>query len=52
MAQPSVIRAVQLEEFSNLTWEEAALAASPAVRSALDRVLEKQDGACLYDKER
>ena len=41
----------ELEQFSNLTWDEAAPLASPAVRSALDRVLEKQDGACLADEE-
>ena len=41
----------QLEQFSNLTWEEAAPAAAPAVRGTLDRVLEKQD-ACLRDEER
>ena len=42
----------ELERFSNLTWEEAATSSSPAVRSALDRVLEKQDGASLADEER
>ena len=42
----------QLEQFSNLTWEEAAPAAAPTVRSALDRVLEKQDANCLRDEER
>src|SRR6201993_4575353 len=42
---------MQLEQFSNLTWEDAASAASPEVRSSLDRVLEKQDGACLREEE-
>jgi len=42
----------QLEQFSNLTWEEAAPAAAPTLRSALDRVLEKQDAACLCKEER
>jgi 7,8-didemethyl-8-hydroxy-5-deazariboflavin synthase CofH subunit len=51
MAPTSLMPAMQLEQFSNLTWEEAALAASTKVRSALDRVLEKQDGACLGEAE-
>ena len=42
----------QLDQFSNLTWEEAAPAAAPTLRSALDRVLEKQDAACLCKAER
>jgi FO synthase len=42
----------QLDEFSRLTWEEAAPLAAPAVRGALDRVLERQDGSCLNDEER
>jgi len=43
---------MELERFSSLTWEEAGSAASDAVRGALDRVLEKQDGAYLRDDER
>jgi 7,8-didemethyl-8-hydroxy-5-deazariboflavin synthase CofH subunit len=42
----------QLEQFSNLTWEEAAPAAAPTLRGALDRVMEKQDAACLCEEER
>ncbi|MGC2247547.1 MAG: 5-amino-6-(D-ribitylamino)uracil--L-tyrosine 4-hydroxyphenyl transferase CofH [Terriglobales bacterium] len=51
MTQTSLTPNMQLERFSNLTWEEATPAASPAVRCALERVLEKQDGACLSDEE-
>ena len=43
---------MNLDQFSNLTWDEAAAPASPLVRHALDRLLEKQDGACLEDAER
>jgi 7,8-didemethyl-8-hydroxy-5-deazariboflavin synthase CofH subunit len=46
------VETTQLEQFSNLTWEEAAPVAAPTVRSALDCVLEKQDAACLRDEER
>ena len=42
----------ELEQFPKLSWDEAAPAASSAVRGALERVLEKQDGACLRDEER
>src|SRR5205085_7760904 len=42
----------QLENFPSLTWEEAARSASAPIRAALDRVLERQDGACLTDGER
>jgi FO synthase len=42
----------QLEQFPTLTWEEIAPQASAAVRSALERVLESQDGACLTGDER
>ena len=41
-----------LEKFPQLSWEEAARAASPAIRRALERVLEKQNGGCLSDDER
>ena len=42
----------ELERFPQLSWDEAAGAASPAIRSALERVLEKQDSGCLSDDER
>jgi 7,8-didemethyl-8-hydroxy-5-deazariboflavin synthase CofH subunit len=44
--------ASELENFHALTWDEIAPQASPAIRSALDRLLEAQDGACLTDEER
>jgi FO synthase len=43
---------LELSDFPQLSWEEAAQTASPAIRGSLDRVLEKQDGACLNDEER
>ena len=43
---------VALEHFYKLSWDEAASSASPVIRYALERVLEKQDGACLIDEER
>lgn len=42
----------KLEQFPELRWEDAAVAAAPAIRGALERVLEKQDGGCLTDDER
>jgi len=42
----------ELEQFPQLSWDEAARPASPATRSALERVLEKQDAACLTDEEK
>ncbi len=42
----------QLVQFRSLTWDEAARNASPAICGALERVLERQDGACLSDEER
>jgi 7,8-didemethyl-8-hydroxy-5-deazariboflavin synthase CofH subunit len=42
----------QLKQFPSLTWEEASASASPGVRSALERVLEKQDGGSLSEQER
>ena len=45
-------RKTERENFPQLTWDEAAVAATPAIRSALERVLETQDGACLSDAER
>jgi FO synthase len=41
-----------LDQFHNLSWEEAASLASGGIRHALERVLEKSDGACLVDDER
>src|SRR5450755_3816239 len=43
---------VELEQFPSLTWDEIAAKASTAIRSAVERVLETQDGACLTDIER
>ena len=45
-------RTSELEQFPTLTWDEIAPQVSGATRSALERVLEKQDGACLSDEER
>src|SRR4030081_1925764 len=42
----------ELEQFPALTWDEIAPQASAEIRSALERVLETQDGACLRDEER
>jgi FO synthase len=42
----------ELEQFPTLTWDEIAPQASVAIRGALERVLETQDGACLTDGER
>ncbi|HTR22922.1 MAG TPA: 5-amino-6-(D-ribitylamino)uracil--L-tyrosine 4-hydroxyphenyl transferase CofH [Terriglobales bacterium] len=42
---------MNLQEFPNLTWDEAAASASPLVRNALDLVLEKQDATCLEEPE-
>jgi len=42
----------ELERFAQLTWDDAATAASLAIRNTLERVLEKQDGDCLTDEER
>jgi len=41
-----------LEQFHALTWDEIAPHVSPAIRSALERVLEAQDGVCLTGEER
>ena len=43
---------VPLEQFPSLTWDEVAPRASIEIRGALERVLERQDGACLTDDER
>ena len=45
-------QASELEQFPALTWEEIAPQTSPPIRTALERVLEKQDGACLTDEQR
>ena len=42
----------ELEGFVSQTWEDAAPLASAGVRAALERVLERQDGACLTNEER
>jgi len=42
----------ELEQFSQLTWDETAPVASPAIRQALERVLETRDGACLTKSEK
>src|SRR6266853_6083740 len=41
----------ELEQFPALTWDEIAPQASAEIRSALERTLETQDGACLRDDE-
>jgi 7,8-didemethyl-8-hydroxy-5-deazariboflavin synthase CofH subunit len=45
-------QASELEQFPTLTWDQIAPQASAQIHSALERVLEKQDGACLSDEER
>jgi FO synthase len=42
----------ELECFPSLTWDDAARRADVAIRGVLERVLERQDGACLTDAER
>jgi FO synthase len=42
----------ELKNFRSLTWGEAAGGVSSGIRCALERVLERQDGACLSDEER
>src|SRR5271167_686240 len=42
----------ELEQFPALTWEQIAPQASAPIRASLERVLEKQDGACLTEAER
>lgn len=44
--------ASELESFPSLTWDDAAPRADANIREALDRVLERQDAACLTDQER
>ena len=43
---------LEFEQFTKLSWEDAAVGASPAIRCALERVLDTQNGACLADDER
>ena len=45
-------QAAELEQFSELIWDEIAPQVSVSIRGALERALEKQDGACLTDEER
>jgi 7,8-didemethyl-8-hydroxy-5-deazariboflavin synthase CofH subunit len=46
-----VSRSFELEQFPSLTWDEVAPTASSPIRVALDRVLDRQDGACLTGDE-
>jgi FO synthase len=46
------LQAAELEQFPALTWQQIAPRASRTIRSALERVLGTQDGACLTDEER
>ena len=41
-----------LEQFPLLNWHEVAPRASVEIRGSLERVLERQDGACLTGDER
>jgi 7,8-didemethyl-8-hydroxy-5-deazariboflavin synthase CofH subunit len=41
-----------LEQFAAMSWEDVAPRLSHPIRAALERVLERQDGACLEDEER
>ena len=43
---------VELRQFTQLSWEDAGKAAATAIRGALERVLETQDGVCLTNDER
>src|SRR5450759_4122356 len=45
-------QASELEQFPALSWDQIAPQASVAIRNALERALERQDGACLKDEER
>src|SRR5580693_4385500 len=44
--------ALELEQFPTLIWDAIAPRISAAIRGALERVIEKQDGACLTGEER
>ena len=43
---------MELERFPSLHWEDVAASASAEIRGALERVLERHDGACLTDRDR
>lgn len=43
--------ASELKQFPSLSWEEASAMSSAGIRSALERVLQKQDGGCLSETE-
>ena len=43
---------VPLEQFPSLTWEDIAPRTSAVIREPLERVLNREDGACLTDDER
>src|ERR1700721_1006365 len=45
-------QAPELEQFPALTWDGIAPQTSAPIRASLERVLERQDGACLTDAER
>jgi FO synthase len=42
----------ELEQFAAMNWEDVAPRLTHPIRAALERVLERQDGACLKDEER
>ena len=44
-------RPIQLEDFPALAWREVADGIAPAVRAALEKVLERQDGVALSREE-
>ena len=46
------LQSSELEHFPELTWDQIAPRTSAAIRAALERVLERQNGACLTDDER
>src|SRR6202795_1811067 len=46
------LQSSELEQFPALTWDQIAPQASISIRTALERVVETQDGACLRDEER
>jgi 7,8-didemethyl-8-hydroxy-5-deazariboflavin synthase CofH subunit len=43
---------MQLEQFPSLTWDDIGARACDSIREPLERVLDRQDGACLSDEER
>lgn len=42
----------ELEQFAAMSWEDVTPRLTHPIRAALERVLERQDGACLKDEER